>query len=121
MGKTAKNGLLFNADYGPRLMLGGIVTTADMPPMTWPHRDSKGCPDDCFACQEACPVHAIDRSGRVDRLACLKHSMKTPLFSYLMKTKAFDPSDAPLLNHVTGVDDHAMYTCIRCVSECPYC
>lgn len=121
MGKRGKNGLLFHTNYGPRLMLGGIITTADLPPMTWPQRDEKGCPDDCFACQEACPVGAIDKSGKVDRLACVKHSMKTPIFSYLMKTKAFDPSDAPLINHVTSVDDHAMYTCINCVSKCPYC
>ncbi|MCP4667396.1 MAG: hypothetical protein GY849_13625 [Deltaproteobacteria bacterium] len=121
VGKTGKNGLLFHTDYGPRLMLGGIITTADLPTMTWPQKDEKGCPDDCFACQEACPVGAIDRSGKVDRLACIKHSMKTPIFSYLMKTKAFDPSEAPLINHVAGVDDHAMYTCINCVSKCPYC
>jgi epoxyqueuosine reductase QueG len=121
IGKTGKNGLLFNSDYGPRLMLGGIITTADLPVMTWPQKDEKGCPDDCFACQEACPVDAIDKSGKVDRLACVKHSMKTPIFSYLMKTKAFDPSEAALINHVTGVDDHSMYTCINCVSKCPYC
>jgi epoxyqueuosine reductase QueG len=121
IGKTGKNGLLFNSDYGPRFMLGGIITTADLPTMTWPQKDEKGCPDDCFACQEACPVSAIDRSGKVDRLACIKHSMKSPIFSYLMKTKAFDPSEAALINHVTGVDDHSMYTCINCVSKCPYC
>lgn len=121
MGRTGKNGLLFNTDYGPRLMLGGIVTTADLPTMTQPRKDKKGCPDDCFLCQEACPVSAIDRSGKVDRLACVKHSMKSPVFSYLMKTKAFDISDAPLTNHVTAVDDHSMYTCINCVSQCPYC
>ncbi|CAB1065404.1 hypothetical protein D1BOALGB6SA_10201 [Olavius sp. associated proteobacterium Delta 1] len=37
-----------------------------------------------------------------------------------MKTKAFDASDAQMINHVTGVDDHSMYTCIKCVSMCPY-
>jgi epoxyqueuosine reductase QueG len=121
IGKTGKNGLLFNADYGPRLMLGGVITTADLPAMAWPQKDEKGCPDDCFACQEACPVNAIDRSGKVDRLACVKHSMKSPVFSYLMKTKAFDPSEAALINHVSAVDDHSMYTCINCVSKCPYC
>jgi epoxyqueuosine reductase len=121
IGKTGKNGLLFNADYGPRFMLGGIITTADLPPVTWPQKDEKGCPDDCFTCQEACPVGAIDKSGKVDRLACIKHSMKTPIFSYLMKTKAFGKSEAALINHVTGVDDHSMYTCINCVSKCPYC
>lgn len=121
IGKKGKNGLLFTTDYGPRLVLGGIITSADLPTMTWPHKDEKGCPADCFACQEACPVSAIERSGKVDRLACVKHSMKTPIFSYLMKTKAFDPSEAPLINHTTAVDDHSMYTCINCVSRCPYC
>jgi epoxyqueuosine reductase QueG len=101
-------------------MLGGILTTADLPVTTWPNREEKGCPEDCFVCQENCPVRAIDRRGTVDRLACIKHSMKSPIFSFLMKTKAFDPSDAPLINHVAGVDDHSMYTCIKCVSMCPY-
>jgi epoxyqueuosine reductase QueG len=121
IGKTGKNGLLFNADYGPRLVLGGIITSADLPALAWPHKDEKGCPADCFACQEACPVDAIDRSGKVDRLACVKHSMKSPVFSYLMKTGVFDRSQASLINQVTGVDDHSMYTCINCVSSCPYC
>ena len=121
IGRTGKNGLLFNAEYGPRLLLGGIITTADLPAMSWPQKDEKGCPDDCFACQEACPVGAIEKSGKVDRLACIKHSMKSPIFSYLMKTKAFDPLEAPLVNHVSAVDDHSMYTCINCVSKCPYC
>ncbi len=31
IGKVGKNGLLFNSKYGPRLMLGGIVTTASLP------------------------------------------------------------------------------------------
>jgi len=65
--------------------------------MSWPQKDEKGCPDDCFTCQEACPVGAIEKSGKVDRLACIKHSMKSPIFSYLMKTKAFDPLEAPLI------------------------
>jgi epoxyqueuosine reductase QueG len=121
IGQTGKNGLLFNANYGPRLLLGGIITTADLPTMSWPQKDEKGCPDDCFTCQEVCPVGAIDRSGKVDRLACVKHSMKTPIFSYLMKTKIFDPSEASMINHVTAVEDHSMYTCINCVSKCPYC
>ena len=120
LGKIGKNGLLFNSNYGPRLMLGGILTDAALPAMSWPQISEADCPADCFICQEQCPVGAIDKKGRVDRLACIEHSMKSPLFSYLMKTKAFDTSEAGLINHVTGVDDHSMYTCIKCVSMCPY-
>ena len=120
IGKTGKNGLLFNSHYGPRLILGGLVTTAALPEITWPDQKNIGCPEGCHVCQENCPVGAIDKIGKVDRLACVKYSQKTPIFSYLMKTKTFDPADVPMLNHVTGVDDHAMYTCIKCVSTCPY-
>ncbi|MBU0513997.1 MAG: hypothetical protein KJ621_04425 [Proteobacteria bacterium] len=119
LGKTGKNGLLFNSAYGPRLLLGGLVTTAELPEMAWPNRDEAGCPEDCHVCQEACPAQAIDRHGTVDRVACVKKSMKSPLFSHLMGSKKYDDSEAELINLVTGVDDHSMYTCIKCVSMCP--
>ena len=37
IGKVGKNGLLFSSKYGPRLLLGGIVTTASSPSMAWDH------------------------------------------------------------------------------------
>jgi len=120
IGKVGKNGLLFHSKYGPRLMLGGIVTTASLPAMTWLERDEKGCPEDCFVCQEQCPVKAIDKSGKVDRVACIKYSMRSPIFSNLMKAGNFGSEDVQMINHVTAVDDHSMYRCIQCVSGCPY-
>jgi epoxyqueuosine reductase QueG len=120
IGKIGKNGLLFHSKYGPRLMLGGIVTTASLPAMTWPEKDDRGCPKDCFVCQEQCPVRAIDRGGRVDRVACIKYSMKSPIFSYFMKTASIVSEDVQMINHVAAVDDHSIYRCIQCVSVCPY-
>jgi len=120
IGRVGKNGLLFHSKYGPRLLLGGIVTTASLPTMGWPEKDKKGCPEECFACQELCPVKAIDKSGKVDRIACIKYSMRSPIFSNLMKVGNFDWKDIQLINHVTAVDDHSMYQCIKCVSVCPY-
>ena len=120
LGNIGKNGLLFNSSYGPRLLLGGLLTTASLREIAWPEKDDGKCPDDCFVCQEACPAKAIERNGNVDRVACVKHSMKSPLFSHLMSSKKYDSSDAQLINLVTGVDDHSMYTCIRCVSMCPH-
>jgi len=120
IGKIGKNGLLFNSKYGPRLLLGGIITTASLPPMTRPEKDEKGCPEECFVCQEQCPVKAIEKSGKVDRIACLKYSMKSPIFSSMMRTGEIPPQDVQMINHVTAVDDHSMYRCIQCVSVCPY-
>ena len=120
IGKVGKNGLLFNSKYGPRLLLGGIVTTASLPTMAWPEKDEKGCPEECTACQEQCPIKAIDRSGKVDRVACIKYSMKSPIFSNMMKTNKMTPQDVQMINHLTAVDDHSAYRCIKCVSACPY-
>jgi epoxyqueuosine reductase QueG len=119
IGRVGKNGLLFNSKYGPRLILGGIVTTASLPAMAWPEKDEKGCPEECTACQKQCPVSAIDKRGKVDRVACIKYSMRSPLFSNLMKAGHFGSEDAQVINHVTAVDDHSMYKCIQCVSVCP--
>ena len=120
LGKVGKNGLLFSSKYGPKLLLGGIVTTASLPAMVWPEKDEKGCPQECFVCQEQCPVKAIDKSGKVDRVACIKYSMRSPIFSNLMKAGNFGSEDVQMINHVTAVDDHSMYRCIQCVSVCPY-
>ena len=120
IGKIGKNGLLFHSQYGPRLLLGGIVTTAALPQMAWPEKDEKGCPKECFACQEECPVKAIDKRGKVDRVACIKYSMRSPIYLNLMRAGNFDSEDVQMINHVTAVDDHSMYRCIQCVSVCPY-
>lgn len=120
IGKIGKNGLLFHSKYGPRLLLNGIVTTASFSNIALPEKDEKGCPEECFVCQERCPVKAIDKSGKVDRVACIKYSMRSPIFSNLMRTGNFRSEDVPMINHVTAVDDHSMYWCIKCVSVCPY-
>jgi len=120
IGKVGKNGLLFSSKYGPKLLLGGIVTTASLPAMAWPEKDEIGCPEDCTICQKQCPVKAIDKRGKVDRVACIKYSMRSPIFSNLMKAGNFGSEDAQMINHVTAVDDHSMYRCIQCVSVCPY-
>ena len=119
LGRIGKNGLLINATYGPRLILGGIVTTAELPSLSWPHKDDRGCPEGCSICREACPITAIDETDRVDRQRCIRYSMKSPMFSYFMKSGAFGHADAALINHLTAVDDHSMYTCVECVAACP--
>ena len=119
IGKVGKNGLLFHSIYGPRLILGGMVTTRSLPTMAWPEKDGRGCPKECFVCQEKCPVKAIDKSGKVNRGACIKHSMRSPIFSHFMKTASMGSEDAQMINHLTAVDDHSTYRCLKCVSVCP--
>lgn len=118
LGKVGRNGLLLNGRVGPRLLLGAIVTTADLPPMST-EAETTGCPHDCRACLDACPVRAIDEGGRVNRQACVRHSMKSPLFMHLVKSGQVPDADLALINHISAVDDHSMYTCVACVAACP--
>lgn len=120
LGLKGKNGLLFNSRYGPRLLLGAIVTTADLEPTTMPEQRQCGCPDDCFVCLENCPAGAIDREGRVNGPACTMRSSISPMFSHLMKAGKPQPEDLQMINHVAAVDDHSWYACIKCVADCPH-
>lgn len=120
IGRKGKNGLLFTSKYGPRLLLGAIITTASLEPTAWPHEDRKGCPEDCSICREKCPAGAIDEAGNVNGPACTVQSTVSPIFSHLMKAGKPQAKDLQMLNHVSAVDDHSWYTCIKCVTECPH-
>ena len=120
IGRIGKNGLLFNRRYGPRLILGGVVTTATLPPVSFPQRDEQGCPEDCYVCQGQCPVHAIDRSGKVNNAACTRYSTRPSVFTALLQVKEYRPEELQLLLNTAGVDEHNMNTCTACVSACPY-
>lgn len=121
LGRIGKNGLLFNVEYGPRLMLGAVLTEFSLQEMTWPEKDSVGCPSSCCVCQQVCPVNAIDAQGRVDRPACARHSMQSPIFSLALKSGEIAAEDFTAILNTTSVDTNSMYTCTKCVSECPKC
>ena len=120
IGRIGKNGLLFNSRYGPRLILGGVVTTAILPPTSFPERDEQGCPEDCFVCQERCPIHAIDRSGKVNNAACSRYSTQHTIFTAMLQAKEYKPEELQRLLNTAAVDEHNMNVCTACVSACPY-
>lgn len=118
VGRMAKCGLLVALHYGTRILLGGVITTQDLEPDE--KLSEELCPSDCFICIEACPVNAIQRSGKVDHNLCSRHSGSTPLMNILLKDQSVRQnfSFETLLN-TTGVDDHSMYTCFECLKACP--
>lgn len=118
LGKLTRSGLLANPKNGTRILLGGVVTTLDLEPTG--RQNDEPCPPGCFDCIEACPVHAIGRTGKVNHNLCLRYSTSNPLAAHLaqdLKTRD-SPTFERLLNTV-GVDDHASYLCFKCLKVCP--
>lgn len=123
IGTIGRNGLVLHSQYGSRLMLGGVVTTAVLPVFRKPDTTEPGCPPNCRICMDTCPVQAISATGkRVDRNRCLAYTNRTPLLPKLrfLMLRAFRPRAAARLMNVTSLDEHTFHVCSQCVADCPY-
>lgn len=118
LGKIGRNGLLMHEKYGPRLHLGGVITTVELPEICVGGSEGEACPEDCTVCVDVCPVDALDGSGRVDRAACGMKSSKAPLLVWALQNEVFGKADVNDVARVTAVDDHQLYECIACVAQC---
>jgi epoxyqueuosine reductase QueG len=123
IGVIGRNGLLLHSRYGARLMLGGVVTTADLPAFRMPDVDEPGCPPGCRICLDACPIQAISaEQKRVNIMRCLGYTAQTPSMPKLkfLVLRAFRPQSAARLMNQTALDEHTLHICSKCVALCPY-
>ena len=123
IGVIGKNGLLIHSQYGARLMLGSVVTTAHLPARCNPEIDEPGCPPDCRICADACPVKAISvDEKRVRIMTCLSHTSRTPQMSRLwfFNLSKLQPETAARFMNLRAFDEHTFHVCSRCVALCPY-
>jgi epoxyqueuosine reductase len=124
IGKIGKNGLLLNPRYGARLMLGGVVTTADLSPFRKPDIELPECPPNCRVCIDACPVKAIreKEKRRVIIMRCLAYTSRTPLLSKFkfLVLRALCPEYAARVMNMNSLDEHTLHICSKCVGLCPY-
>jgi len=123
VGAIGKNGLVIHSRYGSRLMLGGVLTTAELPEMRYPETDETGCPPDCRICIDACPVRAImPDKKKVKIMRCLGYTAKTPLMSKLkfLYLRARNKKAAARYMSMTSYDELTFHICSKCVALCPY-
>lgn len=123
IGVIGKNGLLLNSKYGSRLMLGGVVTTTDLPAGSYPATDEPGCPADCTVCADVCPVQAISiENKRVRTMTCLGHTSRTPQMSkfWFFVLSKLKPKSAARYMNLRTFDEHTFHVCSKCVALCPY-
>jgi epoxyqueuosine reductase QueG len=71
-GRVARNGLVSSPEFGPRIRLGALVTTAGL--AADPLLAGHPCPPGCDICARVCSTDAIGAGGRVDHLRCYADS-----------------------------------------------
>jgi epoxyqueuosine reductase QueG len=123
MGTIGRNGLLIHPLHGARMMLGGVLTTIELPIVRSPDIEEPGCPPRCRMCIDSCPAHAIsDHAGRVDIMRCLTYAARTPFLPRLrfMLMRRHYPAAAARLMNLRAFDEHTMHICSRCITVCPY-
>jgi len=102
LGWIGKNSLLINPDFGPNLLLGGVLTdlalVPDDPfPYDWCGR--------CTRCVDACPTGAILPDRTVDARRCISY------WTIEYRGEEFPP----------GVDTHGwLFGCDVCTDVCPW-
>jgi len=70
IGWIGKNANLIRRDLGSWLLLGEILTAAELRPDPGPHAEFCG---ECTACRDACPTGAIVADGVVDSNRCISY------------------------------------------------
>ena len=122
-----KSGLVVNPRFGPRIRLGGVVTTAKLKPDE--KREFSLC-GNCQVCIDSCPASALLENGQIDKKRCGEH-----IFSYGLRgftrllvdiAKAKDKATAKesVYNYRTReiwqtFQSGNYYNCWTCQSCCP--
>ncbi|MFX1283202.1 MAG: hypothetical protein ACFFB5_06080 [Promethearchaeota archaeon] len=118
LGKLTKSGLLGHPKYGTRILLGGLITSASLKPSK--KIQGELCPIDCFECIDACPVRAINKTGKVDHNLCIRNGNTNPLMTHVLKDKELRRTvDFETIMNTVGIDDHSSYRCFECLRACP--
>jgi len=68
IGSYGRSGLVLVKGFGPRVRLGGVLTSAPLKPTR--KKVASLCPEECRVCLSGCPGKALLGKGKVDKRAC---------------------------------------------------
>lgn len=68
IGSYGKSGLVLVKEFGPRVRLGAVLTSA--PLKATGKKAASFCPEECRVCLSGCPGKALPGAGKVDKRAC---------------------------------------------------
>lgn len=119
LGTIGKNTLLLNKQFGPRLRLGGLLTTADFPSDS--PLEKAVCIDGCKICIEKCPHRALKEDG-IDFYTCLlkAHGHKLIFLTHLLKiTPNLKAINSLMVFPYNTIGAKYSYICWECITSCP--
>lgn len=122
-----KSGLAVSPRFGPRVRLGGVITTTELEPDG--KLDFSPCAN-CQLCLVSCPVGALSGDGKIDKKLCAEHVFPHGLrgFTRLLTevATARDKDDAKKAVYSYGtrelwqsLETGNYYECWMCQSSCP--
>jgi epoxyqueuosine reductase QueG len=126
LGVLGRNNLLLTPHLGPRVRLGGVVTTAPIDP---DEPISEDFCEQCEACIEACPVDALSEPGKTRTGRCVRQVLPhglSGLIAYLAESldkpkegigESFKMPDFWQLYQSLQLG--LQYGCHACINACP--
>lgn len=130
LGEIGLNRLLITPQYGPRVRLGAVITSADLAPDE-PFKGELCKREKCAACVRACPVGAISTKGEVNVFKCAPNILKYFIPGIIstvnslaegeagwkeIQDQARNPETWKILQVLTT---GMIYNCFKCVTSCP--
>ncbi|MHA1266825.1 MAG: 4Fe-4S double cluster binding domain-containing protein [Candidatus Helarchaeota archaeon] len=113
LGKIAPNGLFIHPKFGTLIRLSGVITTAPLTPD--PRFEGEICKK-CNLCIENCPAHAFDKTGKFQKLICLREVVKHGF-------NIFHPYDRTYVKHLKLLTNTMLLEysigCTKCLEVCP--
>jgi len=130
LGEIGINQLLLTKEFGPRVWLGSIITTAPLEPD--PPWEGRLClKEECLQCVAACPAQALQADGSFNKNRCGKdNAHRLNLSGFLRHLKnILNEADREKRNKIVfGPDTWELYQslamgmipgCSQCIAACP--